>query len=671
MYIGTMYTAKTERERESHRKGATSACSFLWRQRKTRAHPIHNLIMPTCAPERSIALRCELTSQLKASTSLFLATALTNFRCCDHSKWLAHAMRRGKVSLGKKASWKTTATAFTSLVTKLKQAHEHSSEELEQICRNVRHLPDLELPLRVTVANRRVIENFFSYVDLDGGGDISVVEFMTALRVVGDRLRTVAVSSPMGMFAKLDANQSGTLSCEELVQGIIQNDLVDFLFMCHVIEAAGDAFERISGELEQSRIEATRQEAELDHHERLEVLSQIDEFACFDANVRNILARMLKRERLWKGSILLGKGDVPRTIYFMVSGRCVARDDTGQNVPMTSMGVGIKHLDHDSEVSTTICIDSPHADVLSLDVALYRSLTQIVADSAGQLRELEDQLASQVSKIQFLELQNNKLSGRRGDDEVDELCEQLSKQNLEITQLRSQLSAVTELAGKKSEVASTNHEPAPATSPANDLNTLERRLQRQKQMAAEERALRRSSISSIRKEAETAREQLIARHTLELNRAQASAALMRKQVQRLEHENKQQQKQVKKLVEQLSAAQGSAMLRSLHTKDKHLGAGSGNGSPGASIQAPAEPGVPKARFDRLTELNHLMIGKVEKLRSVSACAEAAAPNQRLHVFFVVLPTPRASPRIHLTWFFRNLFQHRRSWQSQSSTESAS
>ena len=104
-------------------------------------------------------------------------------------------------------------------------------------------------------------------------------------------------------------------------------------------------------------------------------------------------------------------------------------------------------------------------------------------------------------------------------------------------------------------------------------------------------------------------------------------------------------------MEQLSAAQGSSALRPLHTEDKYLGAGFGNDSPGASIQAPAEPGVPKARFDRLTELNHLMIGKVEKLRAVSACAEAAAATQRLHVFFTAPHSPHTSPRIHLTLVF--------------------
>ena len=77
----------------------------------------------------------------------------------------------------------------------------------------------------------------------------------------------------MTLFAKLDANQGGSLSCEELVQGIIEHNMVDFLFMCHVIEAAGTAFKekKLISDRDAQQIHESR---EAEHQLRCKLLSR-------------------------------------------------------------------------------------------------------------------------------------------------------------------------------------------------------------------------------------------------------------------------------------------------------------------------------------------------------------------------------------------------------------
>ena len=81
-----------------------------------------------------------------------------------------------------------------------------------------------------------VCKAFFDTVDADNSGEISVVEFMTALRVIGERLGPkFQHPSAMSLFAKLDIDQGGSIDIDELVQGVAANYECQFVEICYAV----------------------------------------------------------------------------------------------------------------------------------------------------------------------------------------------------------------------------------------------------------------------------------------------------------------------------------------------------------------------------------------------------------------------------------------------------
>ena len=63
---------------------------------------------------------------------------------------------------------------------------------------------------------RSTLSSFFSEFDNDSGGTLSVIEFVTALRVIGDRLGSEFIHpGPMKLFAELDVDNSGDITLNE------------------------------------------------------------------------------------------------------------------------------------------------------------------------------------------------------------------------------------------------------------------------------------------------------------------------------------------------------------------------------------------------------------------------------------------------------------------------
>jgi hypothetical protein len=83
---------------------------------------------------------------------------------------------------------------------------------------------------------RRSVNSFFTSVDTDNSGEISVVEFMTALRIIGERLGAkFHYRSAMSLFAKLDEDHGGSIDADELYEGVLKARDCQFVEICMAV----------------------------------------------------------------------------------------------------------------------------------------------------------------------------------------------------------------------------------------------------------------------------------------------------------------------------------------------------------------------------------------------------------------------------------------------------
>ena len=145
---------------------------------------------------------------------------------------------RQRQSGGGRLLFKAAAKGVTGLMRNIKKKTTDLDTTLERINHFKyeipladEHHPDFQM-------HKKMLSTFFRTVDADGSDSLSVVEFMTALRVVGERLGPKFTrSDTMSLFAALDDDKGGTISEDELVTGILRLDDTHFLSICYAVDA--------------------------------------------------------------------------------------------------------------------------------------------------------------------------------------------------------------------------------------------------------------------------------------------------------------------------------------------------------------------------------------------------------------------------------------------------
>ena len=94
---------------------------------------------------------------------------------------------------------------------------------------------------------RRSVNSFFTSVDTDNSGEISVVEFMTALRIIGERLGAkFHYRSAMSLFAKLDEDHGGSIDADELYEGVLKARDCQFVEICMAVMLSHQIYNKIA-----------------------------------------------------------------------------------------------------------------------------------------------------------------------------------------------------------------------------------------------------------------------------------------------------------------------------------------------------------------------------------------------------------------------------------------
>ena len=135
----------------------------------------------------------------------------------------------------KKNKLKRVATGVARLMNKMKTAKIQVDEDLMLQFSNVT-FTDQDFDTKSSEI-RRVCTAFFEIVDADQSGEMSVVEFMTALRVIGERLgKKFQYPSAMSLFARLDLDQGGSIDIDELVAGMAVVRDCQFIEICYAVQ---------------------------------------------------------------------------------------------------------------------------------------------------------------------------------------------------------------------------------------------------------------------------------------------------------------------------------------------------------------------------------------------------------------------------------------------------
>ncbi len=155
------------------------------------------------------------------------------------------------------------------------KSKEKNTEDLQKVLKEIADSRGKRNFIKKTPAVIDVISKMFHFIDRDGGGDISVVEFMTTLRVIGQKLgEGFRHPSPMALFAKIDIDQGGTVNCEELIDGIVKENDQIFMNICYALQACAaehsgasfdvsDTYSDISNLTQQETEKALREMTEL------------------------------------------------------------------------------------------------------------------------------------------------------------------------------------------------------------------------------------------------------------------------------------------------------------------------------------------------------------------------------------------------------------------------
>ena len=130
--------------------------------------------------------------------------------------------------------FKAAASGVNALMASMKHAKIHTDAELLAGFQAIKCEPeDFDgKPEEI----REVVTGFFKTVDADSSGAISVVEFMTALRVIGGRLgKKFQYPSAMSLFATLDLDHGGSIDVEELIAGVTRSMDCQFVDICYAV----------------------------------------------------------------------------------------------------------------------------------------------------------------------------------------------------------------------------------------------------------------------------------------------------------------------------------------------------------------------------------------------------------------------------------------------------
>ena len=135
--------------------------------------------------------------------------------------------------------FKAAASGVNALMASMKRAKIRTDEEVLAGFEAIQCKPeDFDGKLEEI---RTVVNGFFKTVDADDSGEISVVEFMTALRVIGGRLgQKFQYPSAMSLFASLDLDHGGSIDAEELIAGVIRSRDCQFVEICYAVQLSLD-----------------------------------------------------------------------------------------------------------------------------------------------------------------------------------------------------------------------------------------------------------------------------------------------------------------------------------------------------------------------------------------------------------------------------------------------
>ena len=146
---------------------------------------------------------------------------------------LAVKIRANKSKFGAANRRKSGLLAFRAAAQGVSALMQHVKDNVPEVVDNI----SVEsMPLRIDINNKihhEAVTTFFSCVDVDGSGEISVPEFINALRVIGDRLgRRFHRKDAMTLFSSLDINGDGVIDAEEMFEGLCRINDRQLLAIC-------------------------------------------------------------------------------------------------------------------------------------------------------------------------------------------------------------------------------------------------------------------------------------------------------------------------------------------------------------------------------------------------------------------------------------------------------
>jgi hypothetical protein len=160
---------------------------------------------------------------------------------------LAHKIRANKAKFGTVNRRKSGLMAFRAAAQGVTALMQNMKDNIPEVVDNI----SVEsMPARLDVNNKmhqKVVRSFFESVDVDRSGEISVPEFINALRVIGDRLgRRFRRKDSMSLFASLDVNSDGAIDLEEMFKGVCRVNDRQLMAICYAIDACM-AHEKFAG----------------------------------------------------------------------------------------------------------------------------------------------------------------------------------------------------------------------------------------------------------------------------------------------------------------------------------------------------------------------------------------------------------------------------------------
>ena len=133
------------------------------------------------------------------------------------------------------ARFKSANTGISALMTMMKKSKVKTNEEVQKEFEKIDFQPKYFRTKQKEL--NEVCKAFFNTVDADQSGEVSVVEFMTALRIIGNCLgQTFNYPSPMSLFAKIDIDKNGTVDLDEVIAAVFLHGDVMFIKICYAVQ---------------------------------------------------------------------------------------------------------------------------------------------------------------------------------------------------------------------------------------------------------------------------------------------------------------------------------------------------------------------------------------------------------------------------------------------------